>query len=620
MTFTGSQLAVYRNLYTQTGNYGFGMNCTVDNTTGQYQFGLSGAQGVLQFTLSSGYLYYGSQFIHTYQADEPFTIEGQFTSGTANVIKDGAPLVYGSPKATGNVDYFYFNRANASLGATFDLYVSGDNAALRTITTQGYFLTTGQAGVTGYFVNDGGYPINVFDSTILATQNYTFGKLQGNVAATNSGAFAYTGDFVNLDLTQPILTTFNTNYGDESVLFYIIDATSLGRYVYLTAPTDFEFNSDDILNRDITWLNYSGGFVSTGFDTLLDINLSYLAGSGLSTGAATGFSTAGIGRFQQSGLLTGLYASQTGTYPVSGFAWATGAATGFFSGVGTGIASGFNYTGLAVGDFTGLATGFIYGGSGTLTVTYPLVGVGLNGLSLFPTGAGTYATGYLDFTSYSPADGFSITNGLSVFTMRAAGGPGDDPAPSCVGDGTYLMDVLTQITGIAPCLSGFTEVGVNGVYDGASIIRLTALTAGVDGNDIVISSDWVSPGDGNLIGGADGIGSTGVVVYPIGQPYTGAFPTLITGSGLYSGYITGLTNVISTKTFSGSWAMYTGTAASSLVPIPLLGDSYRATGIFPPNTYINWQVGYSGVSGDSAALVISGADVLNPISQTLSFL
>ena len=114
MTFTGSQLAVYRNYYTQTGNVGFGMTCTVDNTTGQYLFGLSGDAGTVQFTLNSGRVYYGSQFIHTYQADEAFTIEGQFTTGSLNVIKDGGTLVYGKPKTTGNLDYFYFSRANAS--------------------------------------------------------------------------------------------------------------------------------------------------------------------------------------------------------------------------------------------------------------------------------------------------------------------------------------------------------------------------------------------------------------------------------------------------------------------------------------------------------------------------
>lgn len=316
MEFTGSLLSVYRNFYTQTGNVGFGLNCTVDNTTGQYLFGLSGAAGNVQFTLESGRVYYGSQFIHTYQADEPFTIEGQFATGSLNVIKDGGALIYGKPKPTGNLDYFYFSRANASLGADFDLYVSGDNAALRTITTQGYLLTTGQEGVTGYYVNDGGYPIRVFDSSILASQNYTFGKLQGNVAASNTGYFSYTGDFDSIDLTQPILTTFNTNYGDESILFYITDATTLGKYVYITGPTDFTFNSSDVLNRDLTYLNYSGGFVSSDFNTSLTFEFRHLTGQQTFTGVWNLFTGNNVNS------LVSLYSA--GTY-----------STGLISGVGT---------------------------------------------------------------------------------------------------------------------------------------------------------------------------------------------------------------------------------------------------------------------------------------------
>lgn len=318
MTFTGNQLAVYRNYYTQTGNVGFGLNCTVDNTTGQYLFGLSGNAGTVQFTLESGRVYYGSQFIHAYQADEPFTIEGQFTTGSLNVMKDGQALVYGKTKATGNLDYFYFSRANASLGAEFDLYISGDNAALRTITTQGYLLTTGQASVTGYYVNDGNYPIKVFDSTILASQNYTFGKLQGDVTALNTGSFAYTGDFGSLDLTQPILTTFNTNYGDESILFYITDATSLGRYIYITAPTDFSFNESDILNRDLTYLNYSGGFVATDFNTNLTFQFRHVTGQEVFTGVwnlFTGNNVASLVSLYSAGTYSTGLISGSGTFP-----------------------------------------------------------------------------------------------------------------------------------------------------------------------------------------------------------------------------------------------------------------------------------------------------------------
>ncbi len=189
--------------------------------------------------------------------------------------------------------------------------------------------------------------------------------------------------------------------------------------------------------------------------------------------------------------------------------------------------------------------------------------------------------------------------------------------------GSQLVS-FTNATELIECISGYTDLGLNGVFDGGpgGVITWTAITAGGAANVIAITGVTPTiemPGSGYLDGGSDSAPYVGAVA-PVGTPYTGFFPITITGSGLYSGFITGLVQTTYTKTFSGSWAMYTGTAASSLVPIPLLGDGYHATGIFPPNTYINWQVGYSGVSGDAAALVITGADVINGISQTLSFL
>ncbi len=43
------------------------------------------------------------------------------------------------------------------------------------------------------------------------------------------------------------------------------------------------------------------------------------------------------------------------------------------------------------------------------------------------------------------------------------------------------------------------------------------------------------------------------------------------------------------------------------------------SGQFAPNSQVAFQVTYSGLSGNAAALVISGANVLNPINQSLIF-
>lgn len=283
MIFTGSILSIQRNFFSQTGNVWLGMNCTLDNSTGTYHFGLSGIQGIQDFRLESGRIYQGNNFIHTYKSNQAFDFAAQFSSGTVNVTKDNTALSFGIPKNTGIFDYFYFSRANAGMGADFDVTVSGDNTPNYTIQSQGYLLYSGQNAVTGRFLNNSVYPIRIFDSSMLATQNYTFGKLVGNIGAVGSGVFAYSGDYNNLDITDPILTTFNTNFGDTQQLFQIVDARTVSRFVYLNGPTDFAF-ADTILNRDVPYLNYSGGVVTDNYLASLVFQLKYATGLETFTG------------------------------------------------------------------------------------------------------------------------------------------------------------------------------------------------------------------------------------------------------------------------------------------------------------------------------------------------
>lgn len=318
MLFTGNELIAKRNFFTQTGDCGFTMTATVDTTTGAYHFGLSGANGVLDFKLESGRMYYGGDYIHHYRSYEPFTIAAQFSSGSTNVTKDNAALVYGAPKGSGLLDYFYFTRASTNMGAEFAVEVSGDNVPAYSITSQGYLSSSGQNAVTGWFINQSAYPIRVFDSAIQASAIYDFGKLVGNIAPGGSGAFAYTGDYQSIDFSQPILTTFVTNFGDVGVLFSIVDTATLNRFVQITAPTDFSFNTSNVLNRDISWLNYSGGVVVGNFDTSLVVRLYYGTGQEIFTGAwniYTGVSPTNMARLSAS---TGLF-SGSGVFPANSY-------------------------------------------------------------------------------------------------------------------------------------------------------------------------------------------------------------------------------------------------------------------------------------------------------------
>lgn len=128
------------------------------------------------------------------------------------------------------------------------------------------------------------------------------------------------------------------------------------------------------------------------------------------------------------------------------------------------------------------------------------------------------------------------------------------------------------------------------------------------------------PGSGFLVGGQDGAAYIGGVT-PVGQPYTGAFPTTVTGSGSYVVPITGQYYLPSLKTFTGSWQLATGTSPSSLVSFtPVSPTLYSGNGTFPPNSSINMQVTYtpSGTTPDGAYLVVTGTNVINGIYQQLS--
>jgi len=616
MQFTGQELTIKRNFYTQINDVGMSLECSVDNTTGVYHFGLSGLQGIVDFRLESGRMFFNNQFIHSYRAFQPFSLVAQIGSG-ANVIKDGAALVYGQPTNTGSFDYFYFQRDNAGMGAVFDLNISGDTTPSFSITDKGYLFSSGQRGVTGYFVNQGAFPIKVFNSNILATQNYTFGKLANTINVANTGIFAYSGDFNTIDFTQPILTTFNTNFGNLDILFTIVDTRTFDRFVLLQEIIP-SFNTSGVLNQDVNYLNYSGGFVTDAFNTQLYFSLGYISGSGTQADSSFlptyPYVTVGYGNFLESGRLTGQYRFPTGNGIVSGeyivnlnvFSWATGAATGFFSGNGTGLATGINYTGAATSAFTGLFIANIQDGSGTFVNTSRLSGT--------PVGP-AYSLG---FTGYNDATGFINTDGLWLNDVIYIGS-----LTSPIVKGFQFTSNQT----LAAYLSGAPIHQVNGIVN-SGIVQLTSLIDGTAGNGLIVTSGDCNIGSlsaSRFLTGGYNVGSTGVVVVQSGN-YSAVIPLTITGSGSYAVPLSGSTTgaFYYARTFTGVWDILTGINSDALVSLKIPGgfndNTISGSGVFPPNSFVNLQVVYydDGIGSDSASLTISGAEVLEPLIYTLS--
>ncbi len=316
--------------------------------------------------------------------------------------------------------------------------------------------------------------------------------------------------------------------------------------------------------------------------------------------------------FLQSGFVTGRISIPTGDESVMGlytvdfnrFQWATGAATGYFSGNGTGLASGLNYTGMAYGGFTGFVTGLIRDGSGTFifdNVTATGYGVG-NFQSI-------YYTGYTNATGYINLSGIPYN---SVFYI------GVESTPIIKGLQYY------NETGLIYYLSGAPQHKVSSYYDG-SLILLTSLFSGILGNNTFIRNFKCNQSglinySAFLTGGVD-FGTTGNIVYPI-QPISGLISTIITGSGNYILPVTANQPGTFTfaRTFTGAWDLFTGLSQNNLIQVPEINSTLiSGCANLSPNSSIIFQINHydSEFNTDSAKLIITGQDILNPLTTTI---
>lgn len=618
MQFTGSELMLKRSFYTQNDNFGFIANISVDNTTGRYEFGVSGESATFPVVLQSGRISVGNLFLHTYVPYEPFSVECQISTNSFNVLKDGSPMVFGAGQPTSDYSYLYFSRDSASLGATFDFYVSGQNTPNVTINDKGYLLSSSQTVVTGFLNNNGAYPVRVFSSNAQPLQDLDFGALaNSDVPAGDKGAFTFTGGWETYNFSQPILVNLVTNYGDSTVSFKIVDARSYYHFVFLQNIPSYAFNAQNVLSRTLSYSNFSGGLKTNSFPANLSFSLDYISGSGYYSTPdfidGANYSTVCTGLFSQSGILLGQALIPTGNGNLSGvyiinvsrFGWATGAVTGTFSGMGTGLSSANGYTGVGYGNVTGTITGLIQDGSGTFFFNSLASGYGFNAVS-----AGY--SGYINATGFLSVSG--LRNGDSFYV-------GVMSAPLIKG-----IQFFNE-TGLAAYLNNTPEHKVTATTSG-NLVYLGSRHSGSLGNGTFIQPNICDYGSmlysPFLTGGQD-VGSTGIAVTPIG-PFFAPYTTTLTGSGDYSVLATGFADgdFYYTKTFTGQWDILTGVSMSKLVSLKRAGN-YTSTVIsgetnLPPNSSVAFQIVHNSdsFSADTALLTISGADVLNPISQIIS--
>ena len=617
MEFSGDQLVRKRNFYTQNGNFGLAVDFSVDNPSGRYEFGVSGSN-LLSIILESGQVKYDGLFIQNYVPFNNYSALLEITNNKLNYTQNDSEVAYDLSKQTGDYNYFYFKRDNTGINAEFDFYLSGKNLPNYTIDKIGYWFSTGQREVTGNFTNQSGYEVGIFDSFAQGIQNLSYSFSSGFFASGQTSKFKYSGELAEFDFSQPIVTTFYTNFGTFDINFQIIDTSTLNKFVFLDEITDFSFNTDNEINRELFYTNYSGNLITDTFGTELIFKLEYLNGTGSFSvndfAESAHFTANAYGNFLQSGLVTGRTLIATGNSNITGtytidftrFQWATGAVTGYFSGQGTGMASGINYTGLAYGGFTGFVTGLIQNGSGTF-----------NFYNTFATGFAVDPSVSINYTGYKNATGFINLSGLATDSSFYIGI-----------ESTPLVKGLqfNNETGLVYYLSGAPEHKVNSFFSGG-LVYITSLYSGELGNGTFIRNFNCDKTDLNsyspfLTGGIN-YGSTGSNIYSIGQPFSGFINFVATGSGDYVLPVTAVEagTFTFTRTFTGAWDLYTGFNQGSLKQVPEISDvliSGRA--VLGPNSSLVFQIDHqdSEFNTESAKFIITGSGILNPITTNLS--
>lgn len=155
------------NFYSQSGDFSFLLNLTVNNLTGICNFGFSGSFGGNKFNFeckSGKFIDNKNHYVDSYFEDVLNTISGNVSLNTIDYFINNNPAAFGLNRQTGNLDYFYIEPQNCEV--EFDLFVNGDEPSY-TVTSPYNF----SSGVTNI-------PVTITNNS-LAFKIFT-GFYQGN--------------------------------------------------------------------------------------------------------------------------------------------------------------------------------------------------------------------------------------------------------------------------------------------------------------------------------------------------------------------------------------------------------------------------------------------------------
>jgi hypothetical protein len=418
------------NFLNQTGDFNYNLNLKVNNSTGYFEFGFSGANK-LTFKSQYGKIKDSNDnIIIGYVANRDFKINGSIISGKETLTIDDT-LIYSNIPNTGyNFNYFYLNPIGCSLDYNFSL-TGGYTELSSTITTP-------KIKDYNIVVDDKNNPFVTKTLTgILVNQNPNLEvKIFSGVATTKTDTYSLYGFPITFNNTGTYL--INSNTGIDALVNDTFDAlfyTNFGNIIKTISisgeviPLFFLFFdvSPAISGFPNVQTGYDQIFVNTPKDYSLSygyvsganvqLSLSYVSGL---TGNVTGFLSA-TGKFNGtlSGYLTGSgyissyvatgvlfsggndflnnieYVTDSGFYAQQ-FKVATGYSKGDYVITGYGLGSGYLYESVfATGKVRVLVTGNVpYVGGLTIGVNpYPFIGTGI---AYDQNNSGFTATGIVD--------------------------------------------------------------------------------------------------------------------------------------------------------------------------------------------------------------------------------
>jgi hypothetical protein len=374
----------FLSINTQTG-VSFNLDLSIDNITGNCNFGFSGENKDLTFRLNKGNIIDPSnQIVYSYNSNELINISGNLDLNLYSYYINKQPCVLNGPKDLFNISGFYLNTQNCSADLDLSLYGNLPNYGVDFNNT---FYITGDNPLIGIIFNSGDSTFKIFSGVITAPTGFFVngfilnGIPVNNTAEINNNTFGqisishYYQTFYQIENSRlyNIQLDLYTNFGKISKTIPITG--SLSGYINIDLNTlDIIYPSSQSLigNEDETDI-FLNNKITTGsksieleLDKNLNIKLEYHGGK---TGIFyVDIPGSGYKSINVSGFLNGSgYLGQT-DLRLTGYNLQSGVQiTGYMTGL---VSEQFFITGNILDDISLLSTGYFFNIPFILNKTY----------------------------------------------------------------------------------------------------------------------------------------------------------------------------------------------------------------------------------------------------------